>query len=1225
MDGINFDIMRYELDNEGYVEKVFFGCASGKCKGYTGKTPEGYETLDEWAENENIRAYKIVDGNLVYDANRDYKLKLIQEKEEDENRHITKKEMGIAATEEIRPFENIYPNLTTEGSYINSANSYDNLGNFSTEKVELWNYVNQDIDFVELEFVGRNFLPNTASDTINNGIEYTMNIDKTINISGTATDKSVLNLAGTDTSVRHILTFKRGETLEETDGFSNVYYDYVVSGLTDEMSLEFYNYDGVDRTLVGIYKNNDVIRFEQDTNVTQVLLTIEKGTSIDTKIAPMMFLANGMLQHPVLPMKKYKGNLLSNNLQSQTLNDITFTVNADKSVSVKGTATKNTNVWLDNGFTLPKGTYTLSGCPANGSASTYKLDIMVGTTYYQDNGKGVTFTIGEDTKIEYVRILMYSGQTVDFTYYPMIEEGLTANEYKVNNGRNGQYYVDGVSTQEVRSGKNLFNKSYLVNYGIGENKIVYNWSAHTFYTKINPNTTYTISRTFNGLRFMVGTTQEIPNVNVTVSDVITNNTAKSITITTNSNAQYLVFYIYNSYVDTDTTLEQALNRVQVELGTTATEIEAYGVAPSPDYPSEIINIYKAGTYNTVINGKIYEISINDDLRGLSNGVSDRLWFDANGNNGIDIDKKIGSIVLNGSETIELDDVYNGISQFAISVSNMKKETNSSKYIVISNYFKGTCFGNSWTKDNVISNVQNLKYIRIMTSKFATVDEFKTWLSTHNTEVYYELATYTTTSIPEYYSYDFEYEEYKNNTTLIDLANNKFERFDSIVIENNQAYLVKEGAVIYTDENGNEIDAEKETIFLGYVSMPRTYTPYTNCYSHQRVMVHSFTYRDPRNIDITKIDLKGLVLITDVETDYNFREEDLTRVQNYIMGTGDLTNEELDVYDINGDGVVTSYDYVLISGMINGTISNKVTGELEINSTQSKRTIVLKDKDGKILTSVGMNGISTPALSVNGVLVEENIKEEETPTTQLLNGKRIYKRLYTGTMPVTSGTTENLFSLDFDFHNVWIDESLSFIYKDTETLGTNWMYATDDYLRMWVNKSNRQMKYKSGKSLSSFTYNIVLAYTKSDGTEEEPEEPKEEIIEVNKTSNITGSTSDNAKWTFKTVATETKIDTVNKTSTVTIANYIGRPSSNKSSYFAGNLTINYKCGDQTFSETVYRNSGTISSGGWYKLGSHTFTIEHTTEPMNINVGGSMSTSEFNPNSASASGTITLTEI
>lgn len=66
--------MRYELDDNGYINKVFFGCHSGTCALYEGTIPEGYDSLVEWSEKANIRAYKIVDGNLTYDADRDAEL-----------------------------------------------------------------------------------------------------------------------------------------------------------------------------------------------------------------------------------------------------------------------------------------------------------------------------------------------------------------------------------------------------------------------------------------------------------------------------------------------------------------------------------------------------------------------------------------------------------------------------------------------------------------------------------------------------------------------------------------------------------------------------------------------------------------------------------------------------------------------------------------------------------------------------------------------------------------------------------------------------------------------------------------------------------------------------------------------------------------------------------------------------------------------------------------------
>jgi hypothetical protein len=66
--------MRYEIDENNYITAVYFNCNSGSCNEYTGNIPDGYTSLEEWASNAHIQAYKIVDNNLVYDSVRDAEL-----------------------------------------------------------------------------------------------------------------------------------------------------------------------------------------------------------------------------------------------------------------------------------------------------------------------------------------------------------------------------------------------------------------------------------------------------------------------------------------------------------------------------------------------------------------------------------------------------------------------------------------------------------------------------------------------------------------------------------------------------------------------------------------------------------------------------------------------------------------------------------------------------------------------------------------------------------------------------------------------------------------------------------------------------------------------------------------------------------------------------------------------------------------------------------------------
>lgn len=77
--------MRYEIDKNNYITAVYFNCNSGSCTEYTGNIPDGYTSLEEWASNAHIQAYKIVEGNLVYDSVRDAELQEQWELEEADN------------------------------------------------------------------------------------------------------------------------------------------------------------------------------------------------------------------------------------------------------------------------------------------------------------------------------------------------------------------------------------------------------------------------------------------------------------------------------------------------------------------------------------------------------------------------------------------------------------------------------------------------------------------------------------------------------------------------------------------------------------------------------------------------------------------------------------------------------------------------------------------------------------------------------------------------------------------------------------------------------------------------------------------------------------------------------------------------------------------------------------------------------------------------------------
>ena len=121
------------------------------------------------------------------------------------------------------------------------------------------------------------------------------------------------------------------------------------------------------------------------------------------------------------------------------------------------------------------------------------------------------------------------------------------------------------------------------------------------------------------------------------------------------------------------------------------------------------------------------------------------------------------------------------------------------------------------------------------------------------------------------------------------------------------------------------------------------------------------------------------------------------------------------------------------------------------------------------------------------------------------------------------------------------------------------------------------------------------------------------------------TTDNAGWNYKMEIEENSIDEDNLTSNITMRLYIGRAYGYKTSFFGDDITMNYNCGGNIFSITITRYESNIVAGEYRLIGSHTFNVSNTESPTTINISSSISAPEMVPHSASASGTMTLTEI
>ena len=132
----------------------------------------------------------------------------------------------------------------------------------------------------------------------------------------------------------------------------------------------------------------------------------------------------------------------------------------------------------------------------------------------------------------------------------------------------------------TKNGKNLLDKNnvvtgYITPTGFSSG----NTNAHTFYCKIKPNTTYTVSHTLSA-RFIIATAINEPLNSELFTNRQTNNNAEDLTITSGSSDNYLWVFCYLNGTDTKT-YDEIANSVMAEIGETATAYEPYKAMTYP--------------------------------------------------------------------------------------------------------------------------------------------------------------------------------------------------------------------------------------------------------------------------------------------------------------------------------------------------------------------------------------------------------------------------------------------------------------------------------------------------------------------------------------------------------------------------------------------------------------------------------------------------------------------
>lgn len=432
----------------------------------------------------------------------------------------------------------------------------------------------------------------------------------------------------------------------------------------------------------------------------------------------------------------YSGkNLISARPSSGSANGITWTLNSDGSVTVSGTATANQVISFGTVSMTQGQTYTLSGCPSGGALGKYILYTNVVDPQFIDTGSGATHAVSA-TATAQVYFIIYIGRTINETIYPMLEIGSSASPYEPYVGGtaspNPDYpqaidVVTGEQTVKI-TGKNLLIYPYKHGTSTidgvtftdnGDGSITVNGTS----TASTQSLWYFYENTwnYNSLSFELeaGTYTfkglGVNNVGMACNFYFSDNTNEyfyigqnDVTKTITQKARLNIRLVVSRGV----TVDNVTIYPQTEIGSTATAYEPYqGQSYAIDLGS--IELCKIGTYQ------------------------DYIWND---NGTWKVHKAVGKVTFDGSETWVMSS-SGGLTRFA-SPTITGASSVASRSVIISDYFHYVASGNEIGAGFIYAT----QFFAYPTADITTASDFKTWLGTHNTTVYYILATPTDTEI-----------------------------------------------------------------------------------------------------------------------------------------------------------------------------------------------------------------------------------------------------------------------------------------------------------------------------------------------------------------------------------------------------------------------------------------------------------------------------------------------
>ena len=283
---------------------------------------------------------------------------------------------------------NIY--LTIGTSTVNNTTQQ-----FLVSKTSGQSWVQGKVTIPSLEYPSRiktigdniNLLPNNATNKSENGVDFTVNSDKSIHAVGTATDNVSISLVGQYYDAQEVFRFKKNKQYKNVSNVDILYRK-------------------VDGDYVRIQKNT-VFSYTEDVPVRYMYIQVDKGTTVDETYYPKIIEYYEGVDESYSPynlgsLKIIKSNKNLFKLNNSNLNGIELTNLEDGSYELNGTSL---NAWVHmkgKPFIIEKGVYTISTEGLEGVTSavfgimtednSFKQEISVATT-------SRSFEIGKNMKV----------------------------------------------------------------------------------------------------------------------------------------------------------------------------------------------------------------------------------------------------------------------------------------------------------------------------------------------------------------------------------------------------------------------------------------------------------------------------------------------------------------------------------------------------------------------------------------------------------------------------------------------------------------------------------------------------------------------------------------------------------------------------------------------------------------------------------------------------------